>query len=385
MIPRRTFLRSLSVAPFVVRAALAKKSIAAPARVLIGSNGKGPGAGIYTADWNATTGELGEITLAAELSTPTFLTVYPNAGQHFVYAVNEGGSAGIKGVSALTTTAGSKTLTLINQQDTGGAGPTHLSVSPDGSSVFVANYGGGSASSFHVRPDGSLSTAVSHFQYTGSGPNKERQDHSFAHCAIPSPDGKFLFVNDLGLDQIHTYRVNPATAELNPTEPPAWVGRPGSGPRHSVFSPDGKFLYSVNELNSTIDTLAWDATSATLTLKATASTLPAGFAPNTAFVGEVAISHDGRFVYAGNRVADDSIAVFARDKSTGLLQLVQNAVNGGKNPRHITLDPTNRWMLLADQDSSTIVVHARNRTSGELSAPTHTYPVKSKPLCIVFI
>jgi len=386
MIPRRTFLRSLSVAPFVAKAALAKKSATSPkpTRILIGTNGRGAGTGIFSADWNVATGELSEITLAAEVGSPTFLALHKRGEQDFVYAVNEGGRGGIKGVSAFTSVAGAKTLKLLNQVDTEGNGPTHISVTPDGNSVFVANYGGGSASSFHVRPDGSLSPAVSHFQYEGSGPNKERQMHSFAHCVMPSPDGRYLLVNDLGLDCIHTYRVNPATAELTPTEPPSWIGRPGTGPRHTAFSPDAKFLYSVNELDSTVDILTWDASTGTLKSKGFVSSLPAGFPPNTAFAGEITVSRDGKFVYVGNRVADDTIAVFDRDRKTGLLKLKQNAVNGGKNPRHIALDPTNRWLLISDQDSGTIVIHERNRTTGELSAPVHTYPVKSKPMCIVF-
>lgn len=384
MLSRRSFLALSAAVPFA-RPALAAAATAQPTRVYIGTGNSGADQGIMTASWNAKTGVIGPITLAAEVISPTFLATHTRSnGETLLYAISEASGADAR-VSAYTTVPGSGKLRPLNSVASGGDGPAHVSVSPDGRAVFAANYGGGSVSSFLVRPDGSLSEAVSHFQYTGSGPYKGRQDQSHAHSAVCSPDGHFVLVNDLGLDRIALYHLHPATATMKPNTPPYWRSRPGAGPRHIAWSRDGKFVYSSNELDSTVDTLAWDE-SATANLRTlqTRSTLPEGFAPNTAFVGEVITSADGRNVYAGNRVADDTIAIFDINRKDGLLSPARFAPSGGKNCRHITLDPTDRWMVISHQTSNDLSVLERTGNTGALSEPRHTYPV-SKPMCVVFV
>lgn len=293
-----------------------------------------------------------------------------------MYAVSEAGGHDSK-VSAYTTVAGQKELKKLNEVASQGGGPTHIAVSPKGQAVFCANYGGGSVSSFHVNPDGSLSEAVSHFQYSGSGPYKGRQEKPHTHSVNPTPDGGWVLVNDLGIDRIFIYRLNERTAEMTAAEPAYWAAKPGSGPRHMAFHPKGKWIYSVNELTSTVDVFDWDPTHGTLTHKGSVSTLKEGFPPNTAFAGEIACSRDGHQVYVGNRVADDTIAVFDVDQQTGMLKLVQLAENSGKNPRHIALDPSGRWLVISDVGSGTIEVLARNPANGQLSATKHEYKLKA--------
>lgn len=354
-----------------------------PSRLYIGTGNNGPGAGILTASWNGQTGEIGEISLAAEVVSPTFLAQCRRAGgETRLYAVSEAAGADAT-VSAYTTAPGTAKLSLLNRVPTQGDGPTHLSVSPDGRAVLVANYGGGSVSSFLVKADGSLSDVVSHFQFTGSGPNKERQEAPHAHSALPSPDGRFVLVNDLGLDRIVVYRLDTATAQLTPAAQPYWQARPGSGPRHLAWSPNGRFVYCSNELDSTAEVLAWNAQSGTLQSIGSFSTLTQGFPPNTAFLGEIAASADGRNVYAGNRVADDTVCVFNVDQRTGALTQAQLAPSGGATSRHIALDPSGRWLVISHQTSNDLAVLARDERTGLLSPAKHTYPV-TKPMCVLF-
>ena len=386
MISRRKFV-SMSTAFAFVRPSLGKTFAAGPGRaqrIFIGTANTGPGEGILTASWNGNTGEIGDISLAAEVASPSFLASFQKgSGQTLVFAVSEVSDPHAK-VSACTTVAGSSKLRMINQVETQGSGPTFVSVSPDGHTVLVANYVGGSVTSFRVKADGSLSDAVSHFQYRGSGPVKGRQDTPHAHSALPSPDGRFVLVNDLGLDRIMIYRLDSSSATLMPADPPFWKARPASGPRHLAWNPNGRFVYCVNELDSTVDTLAWSEQPVSLESIGHLSTLPSGFAPSTAFAGEIVASSDGRNVYAGNRVADDTIAVFDVDRTTGLLTHAQFASSGGKNSRHITLDPSGRWMVVSHQSSNDLTVLARETGTGTLSTAKHVYPAK-KPMCVIFV
>ena len=352
-------------------------------RIYIGTGNDGPGTGIMTATWNPKTGEIGPVTLAAEVPSPSFLCRFLKAGgDTFLYAISEVGGARAR-VTAFRVDKATGLLKKLNSVPTRGDGPAHVSVSPDGRTVLAANYGGGSVSSFRVEEDGSLTEAVSHFQYSGSGPEPSRQSKPHAHSAVTSPDGRFVLVNDLGLDRIFLYSLNPATAEMTPCDPPFWSGRPGSGPRHVAWNPNGRFVYSANELDSTVDVLAWTVDPPRLLAVQTVSSLPPGFLPGKAFVGEIVASADGRNVYAGNRVADDTVAVFDVKRGESTLVQAQLAPSGGKNCRHITLDPGERWMVISHQSSNDIAVLPRDGRTGRLLPPKHTYPV-NKPMCVVF-
>lgn len=370
---RRTFLVTASAAAISARTLLGETAAAVPTRIILGTAGH-DSKGIYTADWNSRTGELGAIVLAAPVASPSFLASYPHSSGHFIYAVSEAGSTDSK-LTAYTTVAGKKELRKLDEVASQGEGPTHIAVSPAGSTVVCANYGGGSVSSYRVKADGGLTEAVSHFQFSGAGPYKGRQDTPHTHSANPSPDGRWVLVSDLGIDRIVVYRLNEATGQLTPNDPPYWSAAPGSGPRHLAFHPSMKWVFSVNELTSTVDILRWDPVRGVLQSQGSVSTLKEGFPPNTAFAGEILCSRDGRHVYVGNRVADDTIAVFEVDVHTGMLKLIQLADNPGKNPRHVALDPSGRWIVISDVGTGSIVILERDPTSGRLSGAKHTYPL----------
>jgi 6-phosphogluconolactonase len=380
VLTRRTLLQLLPAAAALPRAMYAKAA-AAPPQMFVGTGteAKSSSKGIYLASWNPARGEVGDLALAAAMDSPTWLALGP--GCRNLYASSEVSNGAVRAFK-VGHDGGKLSLDLINFESTQGSGPAHVSVSPDGQSVFASNYGSGSLTSYKVESSGGLSTPVSHFQYTPVD-DLAKHRHPHAHEATPTPDGNWLLVNDLGSDRIWIYRIDRPTATLTAAEPAFWQGRIGSGPRHLAIHPNHRWVYNCNESDSTVDHLLWDNKAGTLTtLGAFVSTLPPDYPPGTAFASEIIVSPDGRFLYVGNR-RNESIARLDIDPSSGTVKLAQLIVHGGKTARHITLDPSGRFLLVACQDSGGIAVLSRDPKTGELAGPLHIYPIDS-PQCLVF-
>jgi 6-phosphogluconolactonase len=338
--------------------------------------------GIYAYHWDPLTGDLESAGLAAESDNPTFLAVDSNA--KYLYAANEISSFEARAsgaVSAFAIDHGGARLKAINEVLSLGPGTCHVAVDHLGRAAFCANYSGGSASSFVLNEDGQISDAVSHFQYHGHGPNAERQEAPHAHRVTVSPDDRFLLVNDLGLDCIHIYRLNDANAKLTANEPAQWNAAPGSGPRALQFHPNGRFAYCVHELVSQVEVLHWDAEKGTLKSVQKIGLIPDDYKGITRG-GDIVITRNGRFAYAANRDYDCLVS-FSADPKEGKLTMLARSSCGGKIPRHLALDPTERWVLVANQDSDTISVFARDGKSGKLAETGKGVPL-SKPQCLVF-
>jgi len=378
---RRSFLAKLSAVALAARTRSWASETAGLIFVGTYTNDKGSTSrGIYAFRWDADAGTLAPLGLAAPTVNPSFLTFSPN--RRHLYAVNEVDAYhGEKSGSVTSFAVERGTLKAINTVSSGGGGPCKITVDFTGKAAFVANYDGGSAASFRVLPSGALSKAVSRFQYSGHGADPQRQAAPHTHCTTVSHDNRYVLVNDLGLDRISVYRLDPLTAVLTPNDPPFYEALPGSGPRSFVFHPSGKWAYSLNEIANTVDALAWDDDRGVLTRLQNISTLPEGFS-GLSTAATVAVDSTGRFLYASNR-GDNSVVVFAIDDREGTLKTVQHVDSGGKIPRHFALDPGNQWLLVANQESSNIVVFARNTRSGLLTPTGREYPLGS-PVCIVF-
>jgi len=379
MLTRRSLIRMMA-ATAVVPATLEGFAAVKNTRLLIGTGtgGRSKSKGIYVADWDVATGTLGEMKLAAEVESPTWIAL--DKHQKHLFAISEV-KKGMVTSYAVGKGAGI-TLTHVNEQPAEGSGPAHVAVNHDGRSLFVANYGGGSLTSYAVDQAGSISATVSHFQYAPVDALPEHA-HPHAHEATPSPDGNWLLVNDLGSDRIMVYKIDKKTGTLTPNTPAFWQGRQKSGPRHLTFHPNGKWGYNVNELDSTVDHLAWDKHAGTLTtVGGFISTLEPDFPKDTAFCSEIVASKDGRFLYVGNR-RNETIAKLDVDKKTGAVKLDQVIAHGGKTARHITLDPTEKFLLVACQDSGAVSVMARDASTGKLTGPGKLFPIDS-PQCLVF-
>jgi 6-phosphogluconolactonase len=350
----------------------------------------GAAQGIYLSRFDAANGHLSPAQLIAPTLRPTYLALAPptSGQQRRLYAVNEvSDPSGTVSSFLINTTSGA--LSPINQVTSAGAGPCYISVDATGESAFVANYAGSTIASYRIRPDGSLSQPVARIDYKERrfgtrGPVAARQDAPHPHSVHLSPDNRFLLVSDLGSDEISVFPIDPATAELGA---PALFSndRPGSGPRHIAFHPNGRWVYSINELDSTIDHFLWTTTSSRTDPQGLLSytgfhisTIAPGFpvAKNTA--AEVSISADGNFLYASNR-GDDSLVVFTIALADGSLTLVQRISCGGKTPRHFTLssESDERWLLCGNEDSSTVTVFRRDGATGRLGGPVQTISVPS--------
>ena len=349
--------------------------------LLVGTQTAATSKGIYAYSFEAATGELKERGLAVEADNPTFLALAPN-GKTVLVANEldsyEGKSSGA--VSTYTLDRATVRLTKVNEVASLGGGTCHVAVNHTGRSAVAANYGGGSAASFSVSADGRLSAAVSFFQYTGQGPDKQRQKAPHAHRVTVSPDNRFLLVNDLGLDAIHVYRLEAGTAKLTLNDPPAWRSSPGAGPRALQFHPNGRFAYCVTEMTSSVVVLRWEARTGVLETVQETVMRPTEFQGTTAG-DDIVIDREARFAYATDRF-DDIICTFAISSESGRLTLLDRTSCGGKVPRHLALDPSGRWLLVANQASDNIAVLARDSKTGQLTAGK-SFPL-AKPQCLVF-
>jgi 6-phosphogluconolactonase len=374
----------LTVTPWVPEAGPATPAVVAvPAAltaltVYVGTYTDTTSRGIYRFALDTQTGAASEPVLAAEARNPSFLALHPSG--RFLYAVSETWADGVKtgAVSAYAIDPKTADLTLLNQQPSEGAGPTHLVVDAGGRNVLVANYGGGTVAVLPIGDDGRLARASSVQAHEGRGPSESRQDKPHAHGIYVDATGRRAFAADLGADRVFVYDFDPAKGQLRPAGAAALP--PGSGPRHLAFDARGRRLYAINELSSTLTVFAFDAAAGRLTSLQSVSTLPSGFTgANT--TAEVVISPDGRFLYGSNR-GHDSIAVFAVDSSNGQLTPAGHVAAGGAQPRHFAIDPSGRFMLVAHQGSDSIAVFRLDPATGRSTATGKLLRVP-KPVCVL--
>jgi 6-phosphogluconolactonase len=350
--------------------------------------------GIYVFRFDAGVGQAKAVGIAAESADPSFLAVHPD-GQH-LYAVNEVSEfAGQKSgaVSAFAVDRHTGSLTLLNQVATRGAGPCYISLdksdkyypSLSNSTWFtlVANYDGGSVASFPIRDDGSLGPAASFIQHVGSSVNKERQEAPHAHWVSTSPDNRFALVADLGLDEVLIYRFDSAKGTLSPNDPPFVKVNPGAGPRHFAFHPNGKFGYVLNEMDATVTAFSFHSKNGSLSVLQTINTLPKDYSgPKEA--AELVVHPSGKFLYASNRAGIDTITAFSIDPARGTLKLAGKTSTQGRTPRNFAIDPTGKFLMAANQESSNIVVFRINPATGDLTPTGQVLEVPS-PVCITFV
>ena len=383
-------MHKILLGAFVVFLAAAATGRGAPSApddwiMYVGTYTRAPSKGIYAYRFQGATGALtpaGTAGLAAETENPSFLAVHPN--QRFLYAVNEvsrynGRPAG--SVSAFSIDTANGRLTLLNRVTSRGADPCHLSIDRSGQWLFVANYSGGSVAAFPLHDDGTVGESSAFFQHAGASIDKKRQEGPHAHDVVVSPDNKFVLAADLGLDRILSYRLDTAAGGLAAAEPRPAAIKPGSGPRHLAFRPDGKFVYVLNEMVPGVAAFRYDAGRGTLAELQTLSTLPEGpIGENSG--AEIAVHPSSKFLYASNR-GHDSIAIFRIDAAKGTLTSVNRVSTLGKTPRSFAIDPSGRFLVAANQNSSTLVTFRIDQETGGLT-PTGTTVQVPSPVSVVF-
>jgi 6-phosphogluconolactonase len=354
-------------------------------------DGKAAGIYIYHLDLSS-----GELTYAATVAgpgtdNPSFLILGPD--KRCLYAVNEfyKSEAPHGTMSAFAIDPATGQLNYLNQQSTQGTAPCYASIDPQGRYCLVANYESGNLCVLPIGKDGRLGEATDTVQFSGSGPNPDRQEGPHAHMVLPDPAGDFILAIDLGTDRLMAFRLDQERGILIPADPPWTQLPPGTGPRHLAFHPHRPFVYVVSELQSTVTVLRY--TSGACEASQVISTLPADFTGQSSGA-EIKVAPSGRFVYVTNR-GHDSVAIYAVDQESGppsrryadtggQLSLVGHQATQGGGPRTFTIDPSGALLLVANQDTDTVVTFWINQDSGTLQATGHVTAVPT-PVCLQLV
>ncbi|MEM9365585.1 MAG: lactonase family protein [Planctomycetota bacterium] len=345
----------------------------------------GPSKGIYHGSFDTSSGKLSKIELAAETTGCGFLSLHPNGKTLYSTGAPDGSAA----VTAYRVTgdSGKKTLEFMGSVETGDGGAAHLSTDRTGSVLFSAQYGGGSTTLYKLSANGGIQERISVHEHeelatpAGSGVVPRRQNAPHAHWCGTSPDNRFVFVPDLGMDKVVIFALD--------THKPAMshhgfgVAIPGGGPRHMKFSPNGKQIYLLNELTLSVSTLDYNAAKGTMTLSTTIPALSEETKAKETFnsASEIRVHPSGRFVYSANR-GHDSITAY-RVVDAGRLEVIEVEPIRGGWPRNFNIDPSGRWVVAAGRDSHTATVFSIDQDTGALTFQRITQSVPS-PICVVF-
>nr|WP_139242343.1 lactonase family protein [Bacillus cereus] len=340
----------------------------------VGTYTKENSEGIYKFTLDTEAKKISNVTLAAKLDNPTYVTI--NRKNEYLYSVVKEGESG--GVAAYSINSKTGELTEENRQVVEGASPCHVSVDSGNHTVVTANYHKGTIESFEVNEDGTINPATSIMAHEGSGPNKERQEKPHAHYAGHTPDEKYVVGVDLGIDKIITYEIKDSRL----TEVNRLSVNPGSGPRHITFHSNGKYAYVMTELSSEVIVLTYNPAEGSFTELQYISTVPEEFDENNQG-SAIHISSDGRFVYAGNR-GHNSITVFSVDENSGQLTFVAHTSTEGNWPRDFVLDPTEKFLVATNEKSHNLVLFSRSESTGKLTLLQSDVAVP-EPVCVKFL
>lgn len=346
--------------------------------VFISSFAAGDKGAIQAYQLETTTGVLKPIHKTSDVENPFFLAVSPD--QKFLYSIHAKtfGGKEPEQVAAYAVEGRTGRLKLLNRQSTRGTASCYLDVDATGKTVLVANYSTGNIASLPVNMNGSLGESVSFYQHTGSSVDPTRQKAPYAHCIVVSPDNRFAFVADLGLDQVLSYRLDAATAKLSTNTPPFVKTPPGAGPRHLTFHPDGKHVYVINELKNSVTVFDYATESGTLTERQTISTLPDDFS-GISHCADLKITPNGRFLYGTNR-GHDSIAAY-RIGDDGRLTLLGVEPSLGKGPQNLVIAANGALLLCANMPGNNVAVFRIDAKTGGLKSVGEPTSILS-PSCI---
>ena len=326
---------------------------------------KGPSKGIYAWRFDSDTGALEPLGLVAETAQPAHVWIAPNGKT--LYSVNWETQGGVSAYRIDQTTGA---LTFLNKTSSHGAQPNQVVVDPSGQVAVTVNYTSGSLAAYKLEPDGKLGEAFYVAQHTGK-PLSPKQPGPKQHGIQFGKDNKTMFIADLGLDRVYSYKFDAAAPSITPGDPPYVETHAGAGPRRIQMSPDGKFLYVDHETDSEVSVYAIDG--ARLKEIQVIGTLPQDAkVQNT--TAEIIISADGRYLYVSNR-GHDSIAVFAVDRASGKLTHRENIPSGGRIPRNIRFDPTGNWFFAANETGGNLTEFKVDKASGHLTPTGVTAPI----------
>ncbi|MCM3239188.1 lactonase family protein [Heyndrickxia oleronia] len=339
----------------------------------IGTYTKGESEGIYTFSLDTEEARIQGVKLAASLDNPTYVTV--SQDKQYLYSVVKEGE---RGGAASFSIKNNGELEELNRELSPGASPCHISVDSKNKKVVTANYHRGTVEAYLTTSNGSLEPVSSIIQHEGSGPDKERQEKPHVHYAGFTPDEKYVAVVDLGIDQLITYEV--VNGQLKLANKLSL--KPGCGPRHLTFHPNGNYAYLMTEMSSEVVALQYNNKDGSFQILQYISTLPSDFTENSQG-SAIHISSDGHFVYAANR-GHDSIAVYGVNQETGELTFIEHTLTEGNWPRDFVLDPTENFLIASNQNSSNLVLFKRDSATGKLTLLQSDIKVPD-PVCVKFL
>lgn len=311
------------------------------------------------------------------IPNPFFFDVSPDRKHLYaIYAETFGGEM-TEQIAAYSLNAADGKLNEVNRRTTRGTASCFVEVDRTGKSVLVANYSSGSVISYAIQQDGGLSEPVTFVQHEGSSVNTARQKEPHAHCFVISPDGRFAFAADLGLDQVVAYSIDAKTAQLKKGRQPFVRTMPGAGPRHAIFHPDGTKFYVINELLNSVTYFEYLPEYGFLIEKQTIATLPPDF-KGESYCADLKITPDGKYLYGTNR-GHDSLAMYSIGDD-GRLTLLGIEPSLGKGPQNLAITADGKTLLCANMPGNSVAVFqiendGRLKSAGE--------PVKvTSPSCI---
>lgn len=335
----------------------------------------GEGISVFSVD--PATGGLTLIQTVQTAANPSYLAI--NRQGNRLYCVHGDGHE----VSVLQIDPNSGTLQLLQRQECGGHNPVHLALDPQERFLVVSDHlgnQGGTVAVLPVHDNGTLGEVCQRVALPGApGPHRHEQPFAKPHANPFSPNGRFVVVPDKGLDQLFTFRFD--QGRLEPADPPSVPTRTAAGPRHMAFHPGAPYAYVINELDSTVAAYRFDAEHGALTPFQILSSLPDTYTGNNQAAG-IAISRDGRTLYASNR-GDDSIAVFGIDPHTGRLSFIEATPSQGRTPRFFTLSPDGDRLYALNENSNNIAIFDIDPHTGRLTQHAQAIACGS-PVCLVF-
>lgn len=342
----------------------------------VGTYTKGDSKGIYKFTLDLETGKIEDITLAAAVGNPTYLSV--GKDNKHIYSVATADDAA--GVAAYSIDNSNGKLELINSKLFEESSCCYVNLDKNNNYLFSANYHQGEVFVFPLDSDGSLKAPSSIVKHEGSGPNKDRQEKPHAHYISLTPDGKHVCAVDLGIDKVIGYDFE--NGNLVKSDKLTLSLNPGSGPRHMVFHPNCKFAYVLTELSSEVIALEYVASENRFDILQYISALPESFSGESSG-GAIHISSDGRFLYASNR-GHDSIAVFSVNETTGKIQIVDHTSTQGSHPRDFSIDPTGKYLIVANMNTNNVIPFLIDKETGKLTQAYEGVTIPSA-VCIKFL
>ncbi|MBP7507538.1 MAG: lactonase family protein [Prolixibacteraceae bacterium] len=329
--------------------------------------------GIYKSNFNSFSGKMSQPLLVAQCNNPSFQSISDD--NKILWTVNE--SWDKQGtVISYSIDRNSGNLKKIEEMSSEGSGPCYIDYYQQSDNVVVANYGSGNITAIPTNGKGKLAGKFATHQHTGSGPNTLRQQEPHAHCAKVDPNGKYFYSCDLGTDEIYVYLIDKDSLLIHKTI----KAEPGSGPRHIAFNIRHETMSVINELNGTISTYKKDQEGCYSEYLNTVTALPVDFKGENKSA-DIHYSSDGQFLYASNR-GPDNIAIFKTESLNP--EFVEWENSNIKTPRNFTIDPSGKYLLVANQDDNSIVVFKIDRKNGKLKFTGNKINV-SLPVCLTFL